>query len=47
MRIGDVIAGMFVLIAIYLVVVNYKGANQLLSTAAGATIGITKSLQGR
>jgi hypothetical protein len=47
MKIGDIIAGMFILIALYLVVVNYKGANTLLGTAAGATIGITKSLQGR
>jgi len=47
MKIGDIIAGMFILILVYLVVINYKGANQLLATASGATIGLTKTLQGR
>ena len=47
MKIGDIVASMFILILIYLLVINYKGANALLSTAAGATIGLTKTLQGR
>lgn len=47
MRLGDIIAGMFILILIYLLVVNWKGANALLSTGSGAVIGLTRTLQGR
>ena len=47
MRGGDIIASMFILILVYLVVVNWKGANALLSTSSSAVIGLTKTLQGR
>lgn len=47
MRLGDVVASMFILILVYLVVANWKGANALLSTGSGALIGLTKTLQGR
>ena len=47
MRLGDIIASMFILILVYLVVVNWKGANAILSTSSGAVIGLTKTLQGR
>jgi hypothetical protein len=47
MRAQDVVYFMFVLILVYLLVINWKGANQLLTTAAQGTIGLTKSLQGR
>lgn len=47
MRLGDIVAAMFILILIYLLVVNWKGANALLSTGSGAVIGLTKTLQGR
>lgn len=47
MRLGDIVAGMFILILIYLLVVNWKGANALLSTGSGAVIGLTRTLQGR
>lgn len=47
MRGGDIIASMFILILVYLVVINWKGANALLSTSSSAVIGLTKTLQGR
>lgn len=47
MRFGDIIAAMFALILVYLLVVNWKGANALLTTGSGAVIGLTKTLQGR
>lgn len=43
----DITFGMFILILAYLVFTNWKGVNQLLSTAAGSTIGLTRTLQGR
>lgn len=47
MRVGDIIYSMFILILVYLLVVNWKGANSLLSTSSGAVIGLTRTLQGR
>lgn len=47
MRAGDIVGAMFILILVYLVVVNWKGANQILSTSGSAIIGLTKTLQGR
>lgn len=47
MRFGDIIGAMFLLILVYLLVVNWKGANALLSTGSSAVIGLTKTLQGR
>jgi hypothetical protein len=47
MRLGDVVYFMFVLIVIYLLVRNWKGANALLSGALGGTSGLVKTLQGR
>lgn len=47
MRAQDVIAGIGMLILVYLVLVNWKGANALLSTSAGAGVGVIRTLQGR
>ena len=47
MRTGDIIAGMVMLITIYLIVANWQGANALLRTAFGGTAALTKTLQGR
>lgn len=47
MRFQDIVAGMFILILAYLVLANWNGANQLLSTSAGSVIGLTRTLQGR
>lgn len=45
--IGDWFAGMLMLIALYLIVANWRGANQLLATASSSTTGLVKVLQGR
>lgn len=47
MRAQDIIGAMFILILVYLVVVNWKGANAILTTSSSAVIGLTKTLQGR
>lgn len=47
MRLQDTIAGIGMLILVYLVLRNWKGANALLATGAGATGGIIRTLQGR
>jgi hypothetical protein len=47
MRGQDVIGGMFILILVYLVVVNWKGAQALLTSAGGSVVNLTKTLQGR
>jgi len=47
MRTGDVIAGMVMLIALYLLVANWEGANAILTTVFGGTATLTKTLQGR
>ncbi len=45
--IGDWFAGMLWLIALFLIVNNWQGANQILATAATNTTGLVKTLQGR
>lgn len=47
MRGQDIIGAMFLLILVYLVVVNWKGANTILTTSSSALIGLTRTLQGR
>ncbi len=47
MRGGDIVAGIFGLILVYLLVANWKGASALLTTAASGTIGTIKTLQAR
>ncbi len=47
MRAGDIIAGMVLLIAIFLIVNNWQGANAILTTVFGGTATLTKTLQGR
>lgn len=47
MRFQDIVGAMFILILVYLVVVNWKGANAILTTGSSAVIGLTKTLQGR
>ncbi len=47
MRFQDVLAGIGLLIMLYLLLVNWKGANALLSTSAGASVSLIKTLQGR
>jgi len=44
---GDIIAGFVLLIAFFLIVTNWKGANAILTTAFGGTATLTKTLQGR
>ena len=47
MRVQDTIAGIGLLILVYLVLVNWKGANALLATAASSGSGVIRTLQGR
>lgn len=47
MRFQDVLVGIGMLILAYLVLVNWKGANTLLATAASASSGVIRTLQGR
>lgn len=47
MRIGDVIYSMFILILVYLLVVNWKGATALLTGTASGTNTLVRTLQGR
>jgi hypothetical protein len=47
MRFQDVLAGIGMLILVYLLLANWKGANALLTTSASASISMVKALQGR
>lgn len=47
MRAQDAIGAMFILILVYLLVVNWRGASQLLVAGGSALMGMTKTLQGR
>lgn len=47
MRTGDIIAGFVFLIALFLIVANWRGANAILRTVFGGTAQLTKTLQGR
>lgn len=47
LKVQDVIVLIGGLIFLYLVLANYKGANTLVTSGAGATIGLVRTLQGR
>jgi hypothetical protein len=47
MKGGDIVVSIFTLILVYLLVVNWKGANALLGTSAVAASGLIRTLQGR
>ena len=47
MRGQDIVFFMFVLILGYLLLANWKGANQLLSSGLGGVGSLVKTLQGR
>jgi hypothetical protein len=47
MKLQDTLAGIGLLIFAYLMLANWKGANALLATAAGAGSGVIRTLQGR
>jgi hypothetical protein len=47
MRGQDVVFFMFVLILIYLLVINWKGANALVVSGGNFMTSMVKSLQGR
>lgn len=47
MRGQDILAGIGALILVYLVLVNWRGANALLATSASAGASVIRTLQGR
>lgn len=47
LKFQDIIVLVIGLIFVYLVVTNYQGVNTLLTSTAGASIAMTKTLQGR
>ena len=47
MRSGDIIAGMVLLIAMFLLLNNWEGAYKILATVFSGTTTLTKTLQGR
>lgn len=47
MRGQDVVYFIFVLILGYLILANWKGANQVIATSASGFAGLVKTLQGR
>lgn len=47
MRIQDVVFSMFILILVFLLVRNWKGATAILTSSTNGVIGLTKALQGR
>lgn len=47
LRLQDVIAGVGMLILLYLVLANWRGANALLTTTAQASTSVIRTLQGR
>jgi hypothetical protein len=47
LKVQDVVMLMAMLIFLYLLLANWKGANSLLATGASASIGMVKTLQGR
>lgn len=46
-KIFDVIAGIFVLIGIYLFITNFQGTTSIINTIASNSIQGIKTLQGR
>lgn len=47
LKVQDLLVLVIGLIFIYLVVTNYQGVNTLLTSTAGASIAMTRTLQGR
>ena len=47
MQVQDIIVGIGMLVLVYLLLANWKGANALLATSAGAGISTIRTLQGR
>jgi hypothetical protein len=47
MRGQDIVFFMFILILVYLLAVNWKGANALVVSGGGFMTGMVKALQGR
>lgn len=47
MRGQDVVYFIFILILVYLVVINWQGANAILVSGSRAAISMIRSLQGR
>lgn len=47
MKALDIITAMFLLILVYLLVINWQGANAVITSSARGVIGLTKALQGR
>ena len=47
MRTGDIIAGMVLLIAMFLILNNWEGTYNILATVFSGTTTLTKTLQGR
>lgn len=47
MKLQDVLYGIGILILMYLVLINWKGATALLSSGASASVGVIRTLQGR
>lgn len=47
MRTGDVIAGMVLLIGMFLILNNWEGTYSILTTVFSGTTKLTKTLQGR
>ncbi len=47
MKVQDIFAGIGGLILVFLLVSNWQGVNQILSTSFSGSIGMVKTLQGR
>jgi len=45
--VSSIAYSMFVLIFLYLVVVNYKGFTAVMKQGGSSTVGLVKALQGR
>lgn len=46
-EIGKIAGGIGLLVALYLIVVDYQGTASVISSIASATTGTVKTLQGR
>jgi len=47
MRGQDIVYFIFILILVYLVVINWQGANAILVSGSRAAVSMVRSLQGR
>jgi hypothetical protein len=47
MQLQDIFFGVFVLILLYLILINWVAANTILTTGAKSSIGLIQTLQGR